>query len=111
MEPDLDKVAAMGGRGAIVTAAAAAGSAHDFESRFFDAGTRTEDPVTGSAHGALAPFWRSRLGSSRTHFTAIQRSAREGRLAVELNVEDRRVLVAGEAVVVERGGRLADLRR
>ena len=107
LRPDLDAVAAMGGRGAIVTAAAAPGgtAAFDFSSRFFDAGTRSEDPVTGSAHGAIAPYWYRRWGDAgRTRFTALQCSPRQGRLAVELRVDERRVLVSGRAVVVVASG-------
>jgi len=68
-------------------------------SRYFAPGAGIpEDPVTGSAHCALAPWWAPRLGS---RFRAWQASARGGALSVELRGE--RVLVGGRAVTVLRG--------
>lgn len=61
-----------------------------------------EDPVTGSAHCALAPYWAGRVGSP---FRALQVSARGGLLDVELR--DERVAVAGRAVTVVAGELLA----
>ena len=58
-----------------------------------------EDPVTGSAHAALVPFWASRLG--RTRFDAFQASRRGGRIECELRGD--RVLLGGEAVTVIEG--------
>ncbi len=55
-----------------------------------------EDPVTGSAHCTLTPFWAERLG--KTRMTAFQASARGGELLVELRGD--RVLLAGAAVTV-----------
>jgi PhzF family phenazine biosynthesis protein len=87
--PDLAKVAALPGDGLIVTAP---GREHDFVSRYFapHAGI-PEDPVTGSAHCVLTPYWAGRL--DRARLTARQVSARGG----ELVVEDRgaRVLISG----------------
>jgi predicted PhzF superfamily epimerase YddE/YHI9 len=58
-----------------------------------------EDPATGSAHCALAPYWQSKLGTN--HFLAKQVSAREGILKVQ--IQDDRVLLAGQAVTVVKG--------
>jgi PhzF family phenazine biosynthesis protein len=58
-----------------------------------------EDPVTGSAHGSLVPFWANRLG--RTRFTALQASKRGGRLECELRGD--RVVLGGHCVTVIEG--------
>jgi PhzF family phenazine biosynthesis protein len=58
-----------------------------------------EDPVTGSAHTALVPFWAERL--SRTHFTALQASKRTGVLHCE--ARDDRVILGGHCVTVIEG--------
>ena len=58
-----------------------------------------EDPVTGSAHAALVPFWAERLG--RHHFTALQASKRGGRLECELR--GNRVILGGHCVTVIEG--------
>jgi len=58
-----------------------------------------EDPVTGSAHAALVPFWAARLG--RTRFDALQASRRGGRIACELRGD--RVRLGGQAVTVIEG--------
>ena len=72
----------------------------DFVSRFFapDAGI-AEDPVTGSAHCTLTPYWAARLGRPRLH--ARQVSARGGELWCELRGD--RVGIAGRAVTYLRG--------
>lgn len=78
--------------GIIVTAAAAPGAAHDFSSRFFaPAAGIPEDPVTGSSHSTLAPYWAARLGKARME--ARQLSRRGGELGVELAGD--RVLISG----------------
>jgi predicted PhzF superfamily epimerase YddE/YHI9 len=83
---------------AIVTAPASTG--HDVVSRVFvPAWGVDEDPVTGSAHAALAPFWAERLGRDR--FTAFQASARGGRVAVRLAGE--RAILGGRCVTVIEG--------
>ncbi len=72
----------------------------DFVSRFFAPAVGVpEDPVTGSAHCSLAPFWSERLGKSRMH--ARQLSARGGELTCE--VRGNRVLLTGHAVTVIEG--------
>lgn len=69
----------------------------DFVSRFFAPGIGVdEDPVTGSAHCLLAPYWQSRLGKSA--FTAYQASARGGVLRVQLAGD--RTFISGQAVTV-----------
>lgn len=84
-------------RGVIVTAR---GAEHDFVSRFFAPGSGIdEDPVTGSAHCALAPFWSRELG--KTTFCAYQASERGGALDVDL-IQDR-VKLRGRAVTVLEG--------
>jgi PhzF family phenazine biosynthesis protein len=85
---------------AIVTAPADPGSAYDVVSRVFvPAWGVDEDPVTGSAHAALAPFWAKRLGRDR--FVAFQASRRGGR--VECRVEGGRAILGGRCVTVIEG--------
>jgi len=86
------------GRGVILTAVG--DGLHDVVSRFFAprAGI-PEDPVTGSAHTTLAPFWAERLG--KTDLLAHQASARGGLVKVTLRGD--RVLLGGQAVTVLRG--------
>lgn len=89
-------------RGIIVTAAADAANTHqyDFVSRFFAPGSGIdEDPVTGSAHCALAPYWAQKTG--RAEMTGYQASPRGGIVKVR-PVEDR-VFLSGQAVTVLRG--------
>jgi PhzF family phenazine biosynthesis protein len=95
--PDMAKLAAFGRTGVIATAP---GSDCDFVSRFFAPGVGVpEDPVTGSAHCTLVPYWSKRLGK-KTLF-ARQVSARGG----ELWCEDRgpRVKIAGRAALYLEG--------
>jgi predicted PhzF superfamily epimerase YddE/YHI9 len=81
----------------IVTAAAAD---FDFVSRFFaPASGIAEDPVTGSAHCALGPYWSKKLG--RTDLIGYQASARGG--TVWASVRGDRVVLGGKAVTVLRG--------
>jgi len=91
-------------RGIIVTAAEA-GDGHDFVSRFFAPRVGIdEDPVTGSAHCALAPYWAARLG--RNGLVGYQASPRGGRVACSVAETD--VLLSGHAVTVWRGELLVD---
>ena len=99
LEPEMDVLASLEARGIIVTAASEA-PAYDFVSRFF--GPRAgipEDPVTGSAHCCLGPYWGERLGKSRLR--AYQASARGGVLDVEL--QGARIRLEGRAVTVLEG--------
>lgn len=101
LRPDLDAVAMLGASvGLIPTAQADPEAEYDFVSRVFapQAGI-PEDPVTGSAHTALAPYWAARLG--RTTMTGLQASARSGLVGVELHGD--RVTVTGRAVTVFDG--------
>jgi PhzF family phenazine biosynthesis protein len=103
VRPDFRKLGAIPGRGAVVTSRAA-DPEFDFVSRYFAPGFGIdEDPVTGSTHCCLAPFWSQRLG--KTVFRARQLSARGGVLHVEL--AGQRVRLGGQAVTVLRGELLA----
>ncbi len=103
MTPDLGAVARVPVRGVIVTAAGDR-EGIDFISRFFGPASGVpEDPVTGSAHCTLAPYWSERLG--RTELTGYQASARGGTVRVALRGD--RVQLAGRAVTVLRGSLLA----
>ncbi len=87
-------------RGVIVTAGASSDRDADFVSRFFAPGSGVdEDPVTGSAHCALGPFWGERLGL--TELTGYQASKRGGTVRVRLDGD--RVVLGGHAVTVLRG--------
>jgi PhzF family phenazine biosynthesis protein len=84
-------------RGIIATSR---GVEYDFVSRFFAPGSGIdEDPVTGSAHSALAPFWGKRLG--KKEMIGFQASARGG--VVKVRLEGDRVYMSGQAVTVLRG--------
>jgi PhzF family phenazine biosynthesis protein len=97
--PDFGMLRRVPVRGVIVTARAA-GSGVDFVSRFFAPGAGVdEDPVTGSAHCALAPYWAAKLG--RAELVGRQASARGG--IVRVRAKGERVILAGQAVVVLRG--------
>ena len=97
LRPDFALVKALGGRGLVVTAP---GDDCDFVSRVFAPQVGIdEDPVTGSTHCALVPYWADRLG--KTSFHARQLSARGGELFCELRGE--RVGIAGRAVLYLRG--------
>jgi predicted PhzF superfamily epimerase YddE/YHI9 len=103
LKPDFGRLAELPVRGVIVTAAAST-AGFDFVSRFFAPGAGiAEDPVTGSAHCCLAPFWRSRLGKDA--MIGYQASARGG--VVGVRVVGSRVHLLGRAVTVLRGELLA----
>jgi len=104
LEPDMGALARLirreGIRGVIATAPADPGGEHDFVSRFFaPADGIPEDPVTGSAHTALAPFWVGRLG--RDGLVGLQASPRGGLVRTELHGD--RVHLTGRAVTVVDG--------
>ncbi|MFF1358518.1 PhzF family phenazine biosynthesis protein [Streptomyces sp. NPDC058297] len=105
LTPDLKALAARSELGVIATARAAdPAGGHDFVSRcFFPRLGIDEDPVTGSAHTALAPFWSARLG--RAELTGLQASARTGLVRTELR--GTRTLLTGRAVTVIEGDLLA----
>ena len=92
MEPDFGLLAQMGGRGVIITAM---GNEVDFVSRFFAPQTGiNEDPVTGSAHTTLVPYWSRVIGKKK--LTASQLSSRGGELICE-NLGER-IKISGMAV-------------
>jgi len=92
LKPDFKTLAAIKSRGVLVTAP---GETVDFVSRcFFPQSGIDEDPVTGSAHTLLVPYWAGVLGKNK--MKAIQLSARKGHLDCELSGE--RVLMSGYAV-------------
>jgi predicted PhzF superfamily epimerase YddE/YHI9 len=98
LTPDLAGLGGFSHRGIVVTAAG--DGPYDFVSRFFGVGVGVpEDPVTGSAHTALTPFWSERLG--RTEMLAYQASRRGGEVRVVLKGD--RTLLTGHAVTVIEG--------
>ncbi|WP_030147514.1 MULTISPECIES: PhzF family phenazine biosynthesis protein [unclassified Streptomyces] len=105
LRPDLKALATHSERGVIATALAEdPARGYDFVSRcFFPNVGIDEDPVTGSAHTALAPFWSERLG--RPGLTGLQASPRSGRVRTELRGD--RTLLTGRAVTVIEGELLA----
>ena len=99
LKPDYGLLGKIPVRGVIVTARSES-NGYDFVSRFFaPAAGVNEDPVTGSAHCCLAPYWAKRLG--KTNLMAYQASPRGGELRIQLNGD--RVLLSGQAVTVLRG--------
>lgn len=97
IKPNLPAIAALSARGIIVTAQ---GSDVDFVSRFFAPGVGVnEDPVTGSAHTTLTPYWAKRLG--KIDLTARQLSARTGYLLCKYLSE--RVEISGRAKLYLKG--------
>jgi predicted PhzF superfamily epimerase YddE/YHI9 len=97
IKPDFAALEKLPALGIIATAP---GKAADFVSRFFAPGAGIpEDPVTGSAHCTLTPYWAERLGKQSLH--ALQVSRRGGELWCELAGD--RVLIAGNAVEYLRG--------
>ncbi len=101
LSPDLAAVSVLEASvGLIPTAPASPGRDYDFVSRVFapQAGI-PEDPVTGSAHTVLAPYWADRLG--RTSLVGLQVSPRSGFVGVELTGD--RVIITGRAVTVFDG--------
>jgi predicted PhzF superfamily epimerase YddE/YHI9 len=99
LKPDLDRLRAVPTRGVVVTSRAD-DPRYDFVSRFFAPAVGiAEDPVTGSAHCALGPYWAAKLG--KTDLVGYQASRRGG--VVSVRVENERVRLGGHAVTVVRG--------
>ena len=99
LAPDLLRLASIEARGLIVTAPSD-DRRYDFVSRFFAPAVGVpEDPVTGSAHCCLSPFWAERL--DRAELLGYQASARGGE--VRVRHEGSRVMLTGQAVTVMRG--------
>lgn len=98
LNPDHARLRTVGARGVIVTSRGS--GQFDFISRFFAPGSGVdEDPVTGSAHCCLTPYWSSRLG--KNEMLAFQASPRGG--VVRVRLEGDRVKLGGQAVTVLRG--------
>jgi PhzF family phenazine biosynthesis protein len=99
LKPDFAVLKTLPIRGVTVTSIAT-GSEYDFVSRFFAPGAGIdEDPVTGSAHCCLGPYWSRQLG--KNEFVAYQASDRGG--IVRVRVSGDRVLLGGQAVTVLSG--------
>ncbi len=99
MQPDFTLLSKIPVRGIIVTSPASSRQ-YDFVSRFFAPTVGVnEDPVTGSAHCCLSPFWSKRLG--RSELIGYQASARGG--VVQVRLDGDRVHIGGQAVTVLRG--------
>jgi PhzF family phenazine biosynthesis protein len=99
LNPNFTLLGTLPVRGVLVTSVSGTDE-FDFVSRFFAPKVGVnEDPVTGSAHCCLGPYWAGRLG--RSEFTAYQASPRGGLLKVK--VEGSRVLLSGQAVTVISG--------
>ena len=96
LKPDITALGKLPVRGTIVTARTS-DTHYDFVSRFFAPAVGVaEDPVTGSAHCCLTPYWADKLG--KTEMTAYQASARGG--TVKVRMAGNRVLLSGQAVTV-----------
>ena len=103
LSPDHSALRKVPVRGVIVTARASSPQ-FDFVSRFFAPGSGVdEDPVTGSAHTALGPYWADVLG--KRELTAFQASARGG--VVKVRLQGDRVLLGGQAITVMVGELMA----
>ena len=96
LKPDFALLKTVKVRGVMVTSRAAS-SGYDFVSRFFAPGSGIdEDPVTGSAHCCLGPFWSQRLG--KDELIAYQASRRGGTIRVRVSGE--RVYLSGQAITI-----------
>jgi PhzF family phenazine biosynthesis protein len=99
VRPDITKIRKLKTRGLIVTSSTT-GKDYDYVSRFFaPAAGVEEDPVTGSAHCCLGPYWKERLG--RDNLVGYQASARGG--YVRTRCKGDRVILSGQAITVLRG--------
>ena len=104
LAPDQSGIAGVGRRAFIITARAGPGTGTDVVSRVFAPNVGVpEDPVTGSAHCALAPYWAPRLG--RDDLVGLQLSARGG--VVRMRLVGDRVVLGGRAVTVSEVSLLA----
>ncbi|MBV7333637.1 PhzF family phenazine biosynthesis protein [Chloroflexi bacterium TSY] len=99
VKPDFGELARINTRGVIVTSRSDQDE-YDFISRFFGPGAGIpEDPVTGSAHCCLAPYWSEKLG--KTEMIGYQASSRGG--VVRVTIAGDRVLLGGQVATVLRG--------
>ncbi|KAE8676733.1 Detected protein of confused Function [Hibiscus syriacus] len=102
MEPRFDDILKCPGRGLIVSGVAPPDSEFDFISRFFCPKLSIyEDPVCGSAHCALAPYWSQKLG--KFDLVAHAASPRGGIVKIHVDEQNHRVLLRGKAVTVMEG--------
>jgi predicted PhzF superfamily epimerase YddE/YHI9 len=104
LQPDFGLMKMMSGRGVIVTATSEEAGIDLVSRCFFPALGINEDPVTGSAHCCLGPYWAKKLG--KRGLMARQISERGGLL--KLDVLDERILIYGQAVTVLKGDLLAE---
>jgi PhzF family phenazine biosynthesis protein len=96
LNPDISRLASLPVRGVIVTSRASTPE-YDFISRFFAPAVGVpEDPVTGSAHCCLGPYWAGQLG--KTKMVGYQASARGG--VVRVRLEGKRVILGGQAITM-----------
>ena len=103
VQPDFGRLKRIDARGVIITARAST-TPYDFVSRFFAPQSGVdEDPVTGSAHCALAPYWAEQI--RRSELVGYQASARGG--VVRMRPDGDRVKLAGRALTILRGELLA----
>ncbi|GAB2299235.1 hypothetical protein Dimus_033306 [Dionaea muscipula] len=102
VQPQIEKIQKCPGRGIIISGQAPPESGFDFFSRFFcpKFGVN-EDPVCGSAHCALAPYWSKRL--NKCDFVAYAASPRGGVVKLHLDEENNRVKLQGKAVTIMEG--------
>ncbi|ESW22131.1 hypothetical protein PHAVU_005G129900 [Phaseolus vulgaris] len=102
LQPKFDALVKCPARGVVVSAVAPSDSEFDFFSRFFcpKLGIK-EDPVCGSAHCSLTPYWSKKLG--KCNFKAYQASPRGGVLNVHFDEPTQRVFLRGKAVTVMEG--------
>lgn len=102
VRPNISELVQSAGRGVAVTGPAPVGSSYDFFSRFFcPKYGLNEDPVCGSVHCALAPYWGKKLG--KQCMTASMASPRSGTLYLQWDEAAQRVQIRGEAVTVMVG--------
>ncbi|GAB2216440.1 hypothetical protein Droror1_Dr00024213 [Drosera rotundifolia] len=102
VQPQTEDIRQCSGRGIIISGQAPPESGFDFFSRFFCPKLGIiEDPVCGSAHCALAPYWSKRL--NKENFVAFVASPRSGTVKLHLDEENNRVKLQGKAVTVMEG--------
>jgi len=100
LKPDFAALGKIEGMRGVIVTSRSSDPRFDFVSRFFaPALGLNEDPVTGSAHCALAPFWATRLGKS--NMTGFQASSRGGIVRVRVNGD--RVVLGGQAITILSG--------
>lgn len=105
LQPMFEEIRKLPCRGLTITGLAPSESGFDIYSRFFcpTLGIK-EDPVTGSAHCALAPYWCQKLG--KCDLVAYQASPRGGIIKLHLDEKNQRVMLQGKAVTVMEGSLL-----